>query len=508
VAIVALWGAVAIHAQIAAIPDPLPPIQTRGLRVEIRDVARLPDTRMLRPASEDTSPQSWARVSFVKDIADGRRFANDSRGRLYLLDRNNQPSLYADVQAVFPLGFYRSLQSGFVGFEFHPEFAKNGLFYTVHGEKATGNPATPDFIPPGYTMKDLTYQTVVTEWRATRPSAGVFDGTRRELLRVGHVVNNYFHPIGALEFNPTSRPGRPDYGLLYTSGSDWGFSNGGGPNASNPSQTQRLDSLVGAMLRVDPRSPAASRGTKGVGDYTVPAINKYAADNDPRTLGEIYAHGLRNTHRLSWDPGDGTLFGSDIGMSQVEEINILREGHNYGWMRREGIWDNAVNVPGGNLAQVVALPANVLDGTVKDGFTYPVAMYDHGDGQSIAAGFVYTGRIGPLRGKFVFGDLARGRVFAADVAALKKADDGIPGTVAPIEEIQLFVRGADGRERDVTMQELAAQAMGAAVTRADLHLSRARDGELLLTTRQDGMIRTLVPSTARSRTAARTDIAP
>jgi hypothetical protein len=117
---------------------------------------------------------------------------------------------------------------------------------------------------------------------------------------------------------------------------DFGFSNGGGPRASNPAQTQRLDSLVGALLRIDPRSPSVSGGAKGVGDYTVPPINKFAADGNPNTLGEIYAFGFRNPHRFSWDLADGTLFVSDIGMSNVEEINIVREGGNYGWMKREG----------------------------------------------------------------------------------------------------------------------------------------------------------------------------
>ena len=83
----------------------------------------------------------------------------------------------------------------FIGFEFHPEFAENGLFYTVHGEYALDNPATPDFIPPGFTAADVTYHNVITEWRATVPSANTFDGTRRELLRVAHVVDSLTHPF-------------------------------------------------------------------------------------------------------------------------------------------------------------------------------------------------------------------------------------------------------------------------------------------------------------------------
>ena len=145
----ALCAAGAIHAQIT---NPIPaPVVKRGLSVEIRDVVRLPDTRGLRPADQDVTPAGWARVSFVRDLPDGRRFANDSRGLLYLLDRNNQPSVYANVGAAFPLAVYNRLESGFIGFDFHPEFARNGLFYTVHGERATGNPATPNFIPPGFT---------------------------------------------------------------------------------------------------------------------------------------------------------------------------------------------------------------------------------------------------------------------------------------------------------------------------------------------------------------------
>ena len=195
------------------------------------------------------------------------------------------------------------------------------------------------------------------------------------------------------------------------------------------------------------------------------------------------------------------MFASDIGMSQIEEINIVREGENYGWMTREGIFDNAVN-RGGNLAQVVSMPAEILSGAKKDGFTYPVAMYDHNDGQAVAAGYAYYGRIPALRGKFVFGDIVRGRLFATDLAAIKKADDGVPQTVAPIEEIQLYTRDAAGNRVYVTFRELVERTMGATMTRADLHLSRDRDGELFVTSRQDGMIRRLIPDSKGESTAA------
>src|SRR6266436_1617237 len=429
----ALAAVAVLYAQ--QVTDPLPNIVKRGLAVEVKDLVRLPDTRGLRPGDQDVAPAAWARVSYVRDLPDGRRFANDSRGFLYLIDSNNQPHVYADVAAAFPFGVYNRLESGFIGFVFHPEFAKNGFFYTVHSERGPGNPKKPDFIPPGYGLKDVTFHNVITEWHATNPAANVFEGTRREILRESHVVANLTHPMGAVEFNPTAKQGDPDYGLLYTSGSDHGFSNGGGPNASNPAQTQRLDSIITAILRFDPRSPSVTGGVKGLGDYTIPMANKFASDGDPKTLGEIYAYGFRNAHRLSWDVADGTMFASDIGMDNIEEINIVRNGENYGWMKREGYFENG-RPRGGALNELYPLPPEILDGRQKDGFTYPVLVYDHDEGRSVTDGFAYHGRIPALNGKFVFGDIYSGRVLASDLAAMKKADDGIPRTDAPIEEVQ------------------------------------------------------------------------
>ena len=496
----AIWAAASLRAQITSNPVSAP-IVKRGLAVEIKDLLRLPDTRTIRPVDQDVTPSGWARISYVRDLPDGRRFVNDSRGFLYLIGPNNEPRLYANVAEAFPHAIYNRLESGFIGFVFHPEFARNGLFYTVHSERAIGNPKTPDFIPPGFALKDVTYHNVITEWHATNPAAAIFDGTRRELLREAHVVANLTHPMGAVEFNPTAKPGDADYGLLYTSGSDHGFSNGGGPNSNTASQTQRLDSIITAILRFDPRSPSVSRGVKGLGDYTIPPTNKFAADGDPKTLGEIYAYGFRNAHRLAWDT-DGTMFASDIGMNQIEEINIVRNGENYGWMRREGYWENG-RWRGGSLNELFALPVEVLNGREKDGLTYPVAIYDHDEGRAITGGVAYHGRIAALRGKFVFGDIQNGRLFAADLAELKKADDGVPQTVAPIEEIQLYVRDAAGNRMGVSMRELVDRAIGGSISRVDLHIARTGDGELLLTSRQDGVLRSLSGDAAAPPTAPR-----
>ena len=493
-----------VQGQITA--NPLPePIVKKGLAVEIKDVVRLPQTKGIIPADQDVNPAGWARVSFVRNSPDGRLFANDSRGFLYIINGNNPPQVYANVREAFPLAVYDRLESGFIGFTFHPDFARNGLFYTVHAERGPGNPKKPDFIPPGFQPSEVTFHNIITEWHATNPAANTFQGTRRELLREAHIVDSLTHPMGAVEFNPTARPGDADYGLLYTSGSDHGFSNGAGPKANNPTQTQRLDSIMTAVLRIDPRPVSVTRGVKGLGDYTIPASNKFQADGDPKTLGEIYAYGFRNGHRLSWDMTDGTMFISDIGMNQIEEINIVRNGENYGWMAREGYFENArfTRQPNGKLNELYPIADDLMSGQRKDGFTYPVAIYDHDEGRSVTDGFTYHGTIPQLRGKFVFGDIQSGRVFATDVAALKRADDGIPRTVAPIEEIQLYVRDANGARQDVTLNDLIAKTNGAPAARADLHIGRSKDGELFITSRQDGMIRTLVPDSGQQRASAK-----
>ena len=93
----------------------------------------------------------------------------------------------------------------------------------------------------------------------------------------------------------------------------------------------------------------------------------------------------------------------------------------------------------------------------------------------------------------MFGDIVRGRLFAADLAEMHAADDGIPQTVADVEEIQLYVRDVGGTRRDVTLRELVEETMSHAGARTDLQLSRSRDGEIFVTSRQDGTIRMLAP---------------
>ena len=146
------------------------------------------------------------------------------------------------------------------------------------------------------------------------------------------------------------------------------------------------------------------------------------------------------------------MFAYDIGMNQIEEVNIVRNGENYGWMKREGFWENGMIRPGGALDQLFTLPAEILDGRKKDEFTYPVAIYDHDEGQAVQEAL----RITVASPRCATNSCSA--TSSADVCSrpilprLKKADDGVPQTVAPVEEIQLYVRDAEGNRTDVSLR--------------------------------------------------------
>jgi hypothetical protein len=185
----------------------------------------------------------------------------------------------------------------------------------------------------------------------------------------------------------------------------------------------------------------------------------------------------------------GRLFVSGIGQAHIEEVNRILAGGNYGWADREGTFVNGLDTDdggNGNSEHVFALTSGA---DADDDFLYPVIQYDHGEGNAIAGGFVYAGDTIPaLAGKFVFGDVVRGRIFAADVADMQTIDIADPSTTASIEEIQLFTTDTQGNETDV---DLRSDLLGGSVP--DLRFGLAADGEIYLTTKADGRLRILGP---------------
>ena len=449
------------HCQVS---NPVPaPVVPGSVAVGLETIATLPDTQ----ADVDDGRNTNTRINFYRETDDGRRFVNEQRGVLYELDSSGNYTEYAHLRDTFTRDIYTgSLASGFTSFDFHPEFSTNGLFYTIHSETPVGSPI-PDHIPATYTNNDVNFQAVVTEWNATNPAAATFSGTRRELLRVGMVANNAIHPIGDVSFNPTANVGDPDYGMLYIAGGDWSLS-----SLDDFDALQRLDTLPGTMLRIDPRSPNVTGGIAGLGDYTIPADNPFVGVTG--ALGEIFAYGFRNCHRISWDAA-GNMYGMDIGQNQLEEINIISSGLNYGWGEREGTFVNGQAVNGDRTV--------VFNVTTPDAsFIDPAAQYDHDEGAAIAGGFAYEGTLVPeLQGKFVFGDIVDGRLFYCNVQDLLNAS----GTnLAPIFELQLEVNGSS-----TTMQDLVGSG------RVDLRLGKTNSGELVLLAKEDGTVRQFVTLT-------------
>ena len=308
--LVALVAAAAIHAQIA---NPIPaPIVKRGLTVEVRDVVRLPETRGLRPADQDVTPAGWARVSFVRDLPDGRRFANDSRGFLYLLDRNNQPSRLRERRRRVPVRRLQPARERLHRVRLPPRVRAERA--VLHGARASARWAIPrrrTSSRRGSRRPTSNFHNVITEWHATNPAANTFEGTRRELLRVGHIVTTLDAPVRRRRVQPDgeARLARLRPALHERQRSGVQQRRRAEREQSRPDAAPRHGRSA-PILRIDPRSPSVSGGTKGLGDYTIPPINKFAADGDPKTLGEIYAYGFRNAHRLSWDLTDGTMFAS------------------------------------------------------------------------------------------------------------------------------------------------------------------------------------------------------
>ncbi len=204
---------------------------------------------------------------------------------------------------------------------------------------------------------------------------------------------------------------------------------------------------------------------------------------------------------MSWDT-DGTMFASDIGMNHIEEVNIVRNGENYGWMRREGYWENG-RWRGGVLNELFVLPPDILSGREKDGIDL-------------------SGRdVRPRRGA---GRDRRLRVSRTDRGAsgqvrLRRHPEraSVCGRSRRDEEGRRWHSsdgGAASRKSSCTSETQAAigsasrcanwsiKRWARAISRVDLHIGRTGDGELLLTSRQDGTIRMLVPDSPATRTAA------
>jgi glucose/arabinose dehydrogenase len=327
----------------------------------------------------------------------------------------------------------------------------------------------------------------------------VFEGHARELLRLQQ--NTRIHPFGEMSFNPVARRGDPDWRVMYIGSGDTGSGEQRDSRRTNP---QRLDTLVGKILRIIPdlNEHKATSTVSENGRYRIPNDNPFGAVDGARK--EIWAYGLRNPHRLSWDidparPTEPRLFAFSIGLSTWETVVIVHKGANYGYSLREG---TQMLTPEGiqPLPDDDTVPIRVSD-TVVRGAThpiYPVIQYRHiqGGGDAIAGGFVYRGtRVPALRGKLIFGDITTGRIWYADIADVIAADDGNPATLAQTHEIDIDLRRiveASYRARGGRGDTLPGSAGISGRGRVDLRFAMDQDGELYILTKSDGVIRQVV----------------
>ncbi|CCH54068.1 HHIP-like protein 2 [Fibrisoma limi BUZ 3] len=426
----------------AALLDPIPArIASSGLRLSLEEV-------ITAPATAEKAPVARINKMLVLPGSPDRLFLEDLRGTLYEIV-NDKLRVYMEMAKERPDFIHTpGHATGFGSYAFHPDFYKNGLFYTTHTEKANTAPA--DFAYPDSIKVAL--QWVLTEWKITDPTSATFAGSGRELMRVNMV--SPIHGVQEITFNPLAKPGGQDYGLLYIGVGDGGATENGYPFICNTKGR-----IWSSVLRIDPQG----RNSKN-GRYGIPASNPYAEDNDPATLGEVFCRGFRNPNRITWTP-DGKMLISDIGHANAEELNLGMAGADYGWPEREGLF--LMNYRG-KMDKVYALPEH--DASLQ--YVYPVALYDHDEGNAFSGGFVYTGSEIPLlKGKYIFGDIVNGRVFYVDSDQLQL------GKQAPIEELQIAVGDSLTTFRTLTGAQ-----------KADLRFGVGLNNVFYLYTKSDGKI--------------------
>jgi hypothetical protein len=489
-------------------------------------------------------------------LAASRFFVDDQNGTLYILDKTTKKfTPYLNFADIFPKFVSDTGNTaGIVSVAFDPGYAKNGKFYTVHVEKpdieGPANPTnaklsslkldgyrtTPVVRPPA---GPLHFESVLIEWRDDNVRNATFEGLAREVLRVGFDRN---HPMADMVFNPLARPGSDEYGNLYVSVGDGAQGETPGPSHTIP---QRLDSLLGKILRITPDINLHPKDTLSQnGQYRVPSG---ASDPNPfvavaSARGEIFAYGFRNPHRMTWDVPSKSFIVNDIGLHDWEEINIVFKGANYGYSEREGneqLFVDDSGKTGSQLKPVVPFPEKDdilhVDG-VRDPVApvYAAAVYSHQDGDAIGNGFVYRGKLMPrLHGQYIFNDMTTGRIFYVDLAGMIAAhgqrskqpqihelqimykspyDNSNPSAVkrqmfsivaeayshrggAPAPERVLPGRGgATTGWRDAEQKQPKADPDGIVYGggRADIRMALGGDGELYVLSKSDGMIRKIV----------------
>ncbi len=281
--------------------------------------------------------------------------AGDGSGRLFVVEQAGVirvlrggrliPQPFLDIRQRVVAGG----EMGLLSVAFHPQYPRNGRLFV------------------NYTAQDGGLRTVIAEYRVSPGNPDVADPAERVLMEIPQPYRN--HNGGLSRFGPD--------GMLY-------IGTGDGGSAGDPLNSgQRLDTLLGKVLRIDVDAGAP---------YRVPPDNPLMGRAGARP--EIWAYGLRNPWRFSFDRATGRLFLADVGQNAVEEVNLIERGGNYGWNIMEG--SRCYRAADCDTA----------------GLRMPIAEYAHAEGCSVTGGYVYRStRVRALVGRYVFGDYCSGRIW-------------------------------------------------------------------------------------------------
>lgn len=286
----------------------------------------------------------------VSNDGSNRLFVIEQAGFIRIIKNENlveQPFLDLTSKIDRLNSFYS--EKGLLGLAFHPQFKTNGKFYVYYSAPTSA--------------KGMDHKSVIAEYTVSSSNPDVANTTGRVVLEIEEPESN--HNGGQLEFGPD--------GYLYIGVGDGG---GAGDNHGTRGNGQDLQTLLGKILRIDVNETAG---------YKIPPDNPFS---NMQAKPEIFAYGLRNPWRFSFDRKTGKLFCGDVGQNEWEEVDIIEKGKNYGWRIMEG---NHCYNPSSNCN--------------TKGLTMPIAEYDHSEGRSITGGYVYRGtKSAEMEGKYIFGD--------------------------------------------------------------------------------------------------------
>lgn len=461
-----------------------PPVILPGnMGIVVEKYVQFPDNNGVRPRINSFTFTNDRK--FVSDEGGGRIFEiiDNPAGGIASL------SLFLDLKAAIPLNTSRNLNfanswhGGLRDVAFHPEFPTNGKFYTSIMEDRPADPSLHTYLSD--VANPVAGDGVLVEWTYDHITSAVDPSSYREVFRVGMPV--YDHPIKNITFNQFAQPGDEDYGLLYIAHGD------GSVQSATAGGGQNNDAL-GKIIRVNPLA-------SGMNSYSVPATNPFVGN--PSYLDEFYAIGFRNPHNIRFNQdlnGNVHLICADAGRDNIEEINVIQAGGNYGWSNREGTF---VHLAGGGLITGIApLPAN----EATFGYTYPSAQWMHTGtvgagfvGQAIAGGSSYIDPANNIN-HCVFADFARtGRLFysgmldlVAQKTVLSAGESPSALTQAQVYEYAVFF----DHDNDVATPPLARDNMRDVIddepshvgNRADLRFGNDVEGNLYISSKRNGWV--------------------